>query len=66
MVEDAEDALWIGSPGLVIVLADRFPQARPEKPSIPLCRSILLIVGGANPVSCRHLARVDIIRRPHA
>ncbi|AZV78248.1 four-carbon acid sugar kinase family protein [Parasedimentitalea marina] len=62
-VEDVEDTLWVGSPGVAIALANRFAQARSDKLAIRMCNSILIVVGSANPVSRRQLTQV--MQHPH-
>lgn len=50
-IEEPENALWVGSPGLAMALADRFKQSPVTKASLPQSRSILMVIGSANPVS---------------
>ncbi len=50
-IEEPESALWVGSPGLAMALADRFKQSPVSKVSLPQSRSILMVIGSANPVS---------------
>ncbi|OJJ12023.1 hypothetical protein BKI51_10220 [Alphaproteobacteria bacterium AO1-B] len=57
-IEDTEDTLWVGSPGMAIALAKRFAKVRSYEIALPDCASILIVVGSANPVSHRQLTRV--------
>jgi len=57
-VQNIENTLWVGSPGMAIALANRFAKVRSYECALPKCTSILIVVGSANPVSRRQLTRV--------
>ncbi|SNZ19627.1 four-carbon acid sugar kinase family protein [Cohaesibacter gelatinilyticus] len=56
-IKEPENALWVGSPGLAMALADRFKQSPVTKASLPPSRSILTVVGSANPISRQQAKR---------
>jgi len=48
---DWESTLWVGSPGMANALASQLPDSSDVKRQPPISKSVLVVVGSANPVS---------------
>jgi uncharacterized protein YgbK (DUF1537 family) len=52
VVGDPEEVMWVGSPGMGIALADRFPYASAQqRVDVPVATRVLIVAGSANPAT---------------